>query len=150
ALFASAALAQPANDPAAVNAAKQDLKAAGADLEALEEQAIRAAIAKVSPSVVQIQSVNAQERLVQGKTSVLLGSGPTTGLVVAHDNEKPLTYIGSSRFNFLGDPVSIIVTFADGTRIPAQRDAVDESRKLQLLRVDSKQFKNGLPPLPVA
>ncbi len=70
--------------------------------------------------------------------SVLFGTGPTTGLVVSADG-----YIISSAFNFVQKPASILVTLADGTRLPAKLVATDHSRMLVLLKVESPE------PLPV-
>ena len=65
---------------------------------------------------------------------MLLGNGPTTGLVVSSDG-----YIVSSAFSFVQKPSSTIVTLADGTRLPAQVIATDRSRMLVLLKVDAGQ-----------
>ena len=51
------------------------------DLIELEERAMQAAVAKVAPSVVRIETFGGLERV--GK--VLVGDGPTTGLVVSED-----------------------------------------------------------------
>ena len=50
---------------------------AQADLAELEEQAFRAAVQKVAPSVVRIETLGGLEKV--GDT--LIGEGPTTGLV---------------------------------------------------------------------
>ena len=99
-------------------------------IEDLEEQAIRDAVAAVSPSVVQIETVGGLERV--GK--LLVGTGPTTGLVVSADG-----YIISSAFNFVQKPTSILVTLPSGKRAAAQIVARDHSRMLVLLKVNSTE-----------
>ncbi|REK09423.1 MAG: PDZ domain-containing protein [Planctomycetota bacterium] len=101
--------------------------AAAEDLGVLEERAMKAALARVAPSVVRIETVGGLERL--GK--VLVGTGPTTGLVVSADG-----YIVSSAFNFAQQPDSILVTLDDGERRAARLVATDNSRMLVLLKVD--------------
>jgi serine protease Do len=91
-----------------------------------EEQAIRAAVERVAPSVVKIETIGGLERV--GK--VLVNLGPTTGLVVGEDG-----YIISSAFNFIQQPSSILVTLPGGTRKAAQIVARDKSKMLVLLKV---------------
>ena len=107
---------------------------AAQQLTALEEQAVRQAAEQVAPSVVAIETIGGLERAGR----VLLGSGPSTGLVVSSDG-----YIVSSLFNFLQKPATILVRLHDGTRLPARRVATDFSRMLVLLKVEPKK------PLPV-
>ncbi len=109
---------------AGVNTARAD------DLADLEEQAIREAVQSASAAVVQIDTIGGREQ-VAGE---LVGSGPTTGLVVGSDG-----WIVSSAFNFRQQPTSIIVTLPDGTRLPATRVATDHSRMLVLLRVETDE-----------
>ncbi len=104
------------------------------DLAAREELALREAVERVAPSVVKIEAIGGVERV----GDVLLGDGPTTGLIVAEDG-----YIVSSAFNFAQEPISILVTLADGVRTPATLVATDKSRMLVLLKVESAS------PLPV-
>jgi serine protease Do len=105
-------------------AAPQGLRAQ--DLPRLEQQAMQAAVARVAPSVVRIETVGGLERI--GK--VLLGTGPTTGLIVSADG-----YIISSAFNFAQKPSSILVGLSDGTRTPAKLVATDHQRMLVLLKI---------------
>jgi serine protease Do len=100
-----------------------------------EEAAFKAAVEGVAPAVVRIETIGGLERV--GK--VLFGTGPTTGLVASPDG-----YIVASAFNFAQKPASILVTLADGTRLPARLVSTDHSRMLVLLKVDPAQ------PLPVA
>ncbi|MDZ4782363.1 MAG: PDZ domain-containing protein [Planctomycetia bacterium] len=105
------------------------------DLSAKEEAALRAAVAQVASSVVKIEALGGLEKV----GDVLLGDGPTTGLIVTPDG-----YIVSSIFNFAQKPASILVTLPDGTRTPATWVAADKSRMLVLLKV------NAATPLSVA
>lgn len=103
-----------------------------------EEAAIKGAVQSVAPSVVQIETLGGLEKVGQ----VLVGTGPTTGLVVGEDG-----YILSSAFNFVQQPSSILVTLPGGKRTAAQIVARDNSRMLVLLKVNSP---DKLPvPLPV-
>jgi serine protease Do len=94
-------------------------------LAAQEEAAIRAAVDHVAPSVVQIRTIGGLDAIDR----TLLPDGPTTGLVISPDG-----WIVSSAFNFVQQPASILVTFADGEQAPAELVAKDHSRKLVLLK----------------
>src|SRR5262249_34971278 len=109
-LTSSAAIARAADEP----------------LSLLEEQAMKAAVARVAPAVVRIETVGGLERI--GK--LLVGTGPTTGLVVSADG-----YVVSSAFNFANKPDSILVNLPSGARVPAKLIATDHSRQLVLLKV---------------
>lgn len=113
-VLSSIAMAQPASDER---------------LALLEEQAMRAAVERVAPSVVRIETIGGLERV----GDVLLGTGPTTGLIVSADG-----LIISSAFNFVQQPASIIVTLADGERLAARVVANDRSRMLTLLQVETE------------
>jgi len=102
---------------------------ASAALSDEEAAAFSAAVARVAPAVVQIETVGGLER-VQG---VLFGTGPTTGLVVDPDG-----YVISSAFNFVNRPASILIRLPDGTRKPAKLVATDHARMLVLLKVEAK------------
>ncbi len=124
-----------AGDLAAGDLAAGDLAAGDLDVEMAEQQAFRDAVARVEPAVVRIETVGGIQRL--GK--VLLGTGPTTGLIVDADG-----YIVSSAFNFLNRPASILVRLPDGSRKPAELIATDHARMIVLLKVNVDE------PLPVA
>src|SRR5262245_34030479 len=107
------------------------------DPQQQEEQAIRAAVEKVAPSVVKIETIGGLERV--GK--VLVSTGPTTGLVVSEDG-----YVISSAFNFIQQPTSILVTLPGGGRAAAKIVARDKSRMLVLLKVNTPETL----PVPAA
>jgi serine protease Do len=101
---------------------------AAEDLSSLEQQAITAAVDRVAPSVVQIETIGGLEQA----DDVPLGTGPTSGWIVDPDG-----YIISSAFNFINQPTSILVRLPDGTRKPARRVATDHSRRLVLLKIET-------------
>ncbi|MEM7316047.1 MAG: PDZ domain-containing protein [Planctomycetota bacterium] len=98
------------------------------DISILEEQAMQAAVARVADSVVKIETVGGLEKV----GSVLIGTGPTTGLVVDADG-----YIISSTYNFIQKPTSILVTLSNGKKAAAEIVTRDNSRKLVLLKVNT-------------
>lgn len=104
------------------------------DLAAREQQAFRAAVDRVAPSVLMIETVGGIDR----SGEVQFGSGPTTALVVGAEG-----FLVSSAFNFAQQPASILAVLPDGTRTPARIVARDESRQLVLLKVEVDT------PLPV-
>lgn len=106
----------------------------GDSLARQEEAAIRAAVAHVADSVVQIRTIG-------GMTEVdhtLLADGPTTGVIISADG-----WIVSSSFNFIQQPTSILVTMPSGEQLPAELVAKDHSRLLAMLKVE------GASDLPV-
>jgi serine protease Do len=104
------------------------------DLDSLEQKAITAAIDRVAPSVVRIDTLGGLEQAEE----VSIGTGPTTGLIV-----DPEGYIVSSAFGFSNKPTSIIVRLPDGARKPAKLVATDHVRMIVLLKIDADK------PLPV-
>src|SRR5438270_13753855 len=78
------------------------------------EQALKAAAARVAPSVVQVETTGGTEMIGGGgprERGFRKGTGPTTGLVVAADG-----YVLSSAFNFANRPASIVVA------VPGRRE----------------------------
>ncbi len=100
----------------------------------LEQKALVAAVDRVAPSVVRIETIGGLERVDR----VLFGAGPTTGLIVDTSG-----YIVSSAFNFVNKPASILVRLSDGTRKPARLVARDHNCQLVLLKIEPDH------PLPV-
>ena len=107
---------------------------AAEDADAQAQAAFAAAVDRVAPAVVRIETIGGLEHVGQ----VLFGTGPTTGLVV-----DPAGYIVSSAFNFGNKPASILVRLGDGVRRPAKLVATDNSRMLVLLKIETDK------PLPV-
>lgn len=99
-------------------------------LAELEEAAFKAAVQRVAPTVVRIETVGGLEQL--GK--LLVGTGPTSGVIVGEDG-----YIISSAFNFANKPTTILVGLPDGSRAPARIVATDHARMLVLLKVDVQE-----------
>jgi len=104
------------------------------------EAAMKAAAAKVAPSVVRIETSGGQDIIVW--TDRATGApirkvvGPTTGLVIDSDG-----YIVSSSFNFINKPTDIFVSVPGKGRSVAKVVATDQSRMITLLKIDVK----GLP-----
>ena len=105
------------------------------DLESLEERAFRAAVDRVAPSVVRIETIGGSSRVGE----LEFGTGATTGLVVSPDG-----HILTSGFDFLNRPSSILVQLPDGTRRAARLVATDHNRMLVLLKIDV----DGTLPVP--
>jgi serine protease Do len=127
----SATLALLAILLAAASATAQD------DVRLQEEIAMKAAVAAVAPSVVRIETLGGLERVGR----VLVGTGPTTGLVVSEDG-----YVISSAFNFIQQPTSILVTSPSGKRAAAEIVGRDRARMLVLLKVNTDE-KLPVPPM---
>ncbi len=111
------------------------------DVNEATEKAMKAASAKVAPTVVKIETTGGTE-VIGGKKGpggpgVRKGTGPTTGLVVSADG-----YVISSAFNFANKPSDIFVTIpGQPQRLVAKLVATDHTRMLTLLKVEGK----GLP-----
>jgi serine protease Do len=110
----------------------------------LAPKAFRAAVARVEPSLVTIETFGgvgpSSGRAQRGTMSGINrpGEGPTTGMVVSSDG-----YIITSTFNFIRKPAIITVVLSDGTRKVAQLLGQDETRKLCVLKIE------GASNLPV-
>jgi len=103
---------------------------ASEDLTELEERAMQAAVRRIAPSVVRIETFGGQERVGQ----ILVSQAPTTGLAVAEEG-----YVISSAFNFIQQPASILVTLPSGKRAAAEIVSRDHSTMLVLLKVSSDE-----------
>src|SRR5262249_46266260 len=76
-------------------------------LNEANEQALKAAAAKVAPCIVQIETSGGAEVIGGGRAggpAVRKGAGPTTGLILTDDG-----YVISSAFNFANKPAAIFV-----------------------------------------
>jgi S1-C subfamily serine protease/predicted esterase len=103
------------------------------DLNDLLEKAVKAAVAKVAPSVVQIETTGGTELISTGPRGMQVrkGVGPTTGVIVAEDG-----YIISSAFNFANKPSAIVVAIpGHKERYAATVVATDRTRMLTLLKI---------------
>lgn len=113
-----------------------------ADLNEATQNALKAAAARVAPTVVRIETAGGAE-VIGGKKGpgggglIRKGTGPTTGLIVDPDG-----YIITSTFNFANKPTDIFVTLPGRPqRLVAREVATDQTRMLTLLKVDAQ----GLP-----
>lgn len=102
--------------------------------DAIAQETLREAVAKVAPSVVQIETVGGADQV----GDLAVGTGPTTGLVVDAEG-----HVVSSSINFAHKPSGVLVRLPDGQRLAARVVATDHQRKITLLKVD------GADPLPV-
>lgn len=115
----------------------------GDDLDELLEKAIRAAVQKASPSIVQIETTGGTDIISTGPKGAMIrkGTGPTTGIVVGTDG-----WIISSAFNFANKPSAVFVSVPNHKeRYVAKVVATDTTRMLTLLQVPAKNL-----PMPVA
>jgi serine protease Do len=110
------------------------------DVNEETEKAMKAAVGRVAPSVVLIETSGGQDTIVWTDRStgapIRKVIGPTTGLIVDPDG-----YIVSSSFNFINKPTDIRVTVPGKGRSLAKVVATDQSRMITLLKIDLK----GLP-----
>jgi len=110
--------------------------AAQDDLLDREQQAMRAALDTVAPSVIQIQTVGGK-----GATATQLGQQTSSALVLSEDG-----FLVSSAYNFISEPSAILATLPSGTTMPAKLIATDHNRGVALLKVD---LPAGVEPLAV-
>lgn len=111
----------------------------GDSLEDRRDAAVRAAAARVAPSLVTIETSGGTEIMGgspgapgrRGTPGIRRGLGPTTGIVVGSDG-----WIISSAFNFANKPTSILVAVG-GKRYVAQVVATDRTRMVTLLKVEA-------------
>ena len=118
-----------------------------ADVNEAIEKAMKAASAKVAPTVVKIVTTGGAEIIPGGGKKgpggggIRKGVGPTTGLIVSADG-----YIISSAFNFANKPTAITVSVPGRPQqLVAKEVATDQTRMLTLLKVDAKEL-----PVPEA
>src|SRR5262249_54514422 len=108
----------------------------------LQEKALKAAVARVAPCVVQIETTGGTDLIGSGPrgAQVRKGVGPTSGVSVAPDG-----YIISSAFNFANKPSGIFVSVpGKPERHVAKVVATDHTRMLTLLKIDADDL-----PVPV-
>jgi S1-C subfamily serine protease/dienelactone hydrolase len=113
------------------------------DFDEIQEQAVKAAVRKAAPFVVQIETSGGTDIISAGPRGAVIrkGFGPTSGVIVAADG-----YVISSAFNFANKPSAIFVSVpGHKERYVAEAVATDHSRMLTLLKL-----KAVARPLPVA
>src|ERR1051326_7391857 len=90
------------------------------------EKLIKAAMQRVAPSVVQIETSGGTEMVGAGGPGggMLKGVGPTTGVIVSPDG-----YVISSAFNYANKPTAVFVTIpGQKERKVAKTIATDQTR----------------------
>lgn len=128
------------------------IAAPGAQIDQDRAAAIRAAVAKVGPSIVTIETIggtqpSGQPRAARRPTTqpsmprfghggFRVADGPTSGMVWSADG-----LIVTSAFNFVRDPTIITVVMSNGRRFVAKLLARDMIRRIALLKVEA----NDLP-----
>jgi serine protease Do len=139
----------------------QEHDSPGLDTQRANQQTFHEAVARVIPSIVQIETVGGaqpHDATPSGQpeaggnpndpkrvpkpfvdttgSNFLVADGPTTGIVYSSDG-----LILTSSFNFVRNPVLITVKLPDGRRLVADLVGRDQVRKLALLKIDA----NDLP-----
>src|SRR5262245_34321398 len=120
--------------------------ARGQDLNELQTKAMTAALQKVAPTVVAIETQGGTDVIVAGPRGqrIRKGSGPTPDLIVSAD-----AYVITSAFNFANKPSSILVAVpGKKERYVARVVATDQTRMLTLLQLLNLNEKNL--PIPAA
>lgn len=123
-----------------------------ASLSRARAAVLRAAVARVAPSIVMIETIGGAQPVGSPHTTTApttqrrprfgdnpgfrVADGPTTGTVWSRDG-----LIVSSSFNFVRDPTVITVVLHDGRRFVARLLGRDYIRRLALLKIDA----TGLP-----
>ncbi|MBM4070005.1 MAG: PDZ domain-containing protein [Planctomycetes bacterium] len=109
------------------------------DINDKVELAMKQAVAKAAPSVVQIVTQGGADMVVTGPKGPAFRKalGPTTGVIVGADG-----YVVSSAFNFINNPTVILVAVPGKAEpLVAKRVATDRARMVTLLKVEA----TGLP-----
>jgi len=126
--------------------------APGSQLDQDRATAVRAAVSRIGPSIVTIETIGGTQPAGQprtgrrpttqpsmprfGRGGFRVADGPTSGLVWSSDG-----LIVTSAFNFVRDPTIITVVMSDGRRFVAKLLARDLIRRIALLKVEA----NDLP-----
>jgi len=109
-----------------------------------EEAAFRAAVDRVAAAVVRIEPT--ASAAAAGGGEVAVGSGPSTGLVVAAAADS--AWILTTAFAVPGDVAEAVLVRADGGRQAARVAGRDESRGLVLLQTQAIADLPALEPAP--
>ncbi|GHT17452.1 hypothetical protein FACS1894189_3340 [Planctomycetales bacterium] len=88
---------------------------------------IRTAVDVIAPRLVRIETIGGHEKVGEE----FANEGICTGILLESDG-----YVMTSAFNFLHDPASILLRFADGTKKIAKKIATDKNRMLTLLKAE--------------
>jgi S1-C subfamily serine protease len=104
-------------------------------IDDLQERAIKAAVRRVAPSIVQIETQGGTDIISTGPRGGLIrkAAGPTTGVIVSPDG-----HIISSAFNFVNKPSAIYVRVpGHKERYVARAVANDKTRMLTLIKIEA-------------
>jgi len=120
------------------------LPARAAEPTLAEEAAFAAAVDRVAAATVRIEPVTASRVALAAGSEAAPGSGPSTGLVVAADDDA--AWIVTTSFAVPDDVDETLVILPDGRRLAARVNGRDRSRGIVLLRTDPLA---EIPPLEV-
>jgi serine protease Do len=93
-----------------------------------EDDMVRKVATDISPWLVRIDTIGGHEKV----GSEFANEGTSTGLLLDRNG-----FVVTSAFNFLHDPTSILLRFADGSKRVAQKIVTDQNRMLTLLKVEN-------------
>lgn len=112
------------------------LTLAAVSLDASDDlgDAVRAALARVGPSLVRIETVGGDETV----GGVRVGARSTTGVILTADG-----LVATSLFGLASQPAGILAHLSDGRRLAATKLGADHSRMIVLLKVNA----SGLTPV---
>ena len=96
-----------------------------------EETVFRAAVERVAPSVVRIESAGLSEAALAGPAEASPAAGPSSGTVI-----DPEGWVMATEFAVPEDVTQAVIVLPDGTRRAARAVGRDQSRGLVLLKVD--------------
>ena len=105
------------------------------------QSAIRSALAKVKPAIVQIETIGGRDSV--GGTRVT--NQPKTGLVVGRDG-----WVITASLNLAHEPTTIFVRAANEQRLPATVVSKDHSRKLTLLKIECAKLEQKYCLCPIS
>lgn len=106
-------------------------------LESSKARVFRAAVDRVAPSIVTVETIGGAQPIAEGPEGVReeafrLADGPTTGVLVSADG-----LILTSSINFARNPTVITVTLSDKRQFVATLLGRDEIRRLALIRIEA-------------
>ncbi|TWT89970.1 putative periplasmic serine endoprotease DegP-like precursor [Pseudobythopirellula maris] len=121
----------------------------GGGLPELEEEAFRAAAARVASCVVRVEHVG----IAGGAASDALTphGGPLTGLLLSENGWVLTTSYGLGELARRADqddrsPAATLITLPDGARLPARLVAIDHHRAIALLKAEGATPNHGFVP----
>lgn len=119
----------------------QQRSARAQDLSGARRTAITDAVARISPSVVTVQTTTVErvaadpvERFFGGRTGERLGAGLGSGFIVRADG------VIVTNAHVVSGATAVSIALRDGTTYPARVLGVDETNDLAVLKIDAKNL----------